>query len=231
MNEMFFVVFFVIWILSAVLAGIVIKQKNYSPHWLWFSLYPGAGFLLCLIFACIPVKKFCTHCGRKINKEYTFCPVCGAPVSDFVSADTKNHIDSSNRKKSAKIAVAVASIVILMIVFLLLLISYSVMSIFKNSDPYKQALLLLKENNQCVQVLGDEVVEYGMFSGSISTSGDASGSANFSFKVRGSKGKGRVYVKSTKENNTWNFTALTFYESGIADSRVNLLTVEQKKVE
>ena len=62
-----------------------------------------------------------------------------------------------------------------------------------------------------------------MIAGSISTSGDSSGKANFSYKIKGKNGISVVYIDAYKENGIWNYNKLNFYKEEKLPEFINLL--------
>lgn len=84
-----------------------------------------------------------------------------------------------------------------------------VVTALKSSDVYKNALKTVQTSPQAIAVLGEPISDGFFPTGSINTTGP-SGNASLSFSVKGSKGKGTVYLEATKHLGKWNFTALVF---------------------
>ena len=97
-----------------------------------------------------------------------------------------------------------------------------VFGVIKSSAPYTESLATVRANSQVQQQLGD-AIEPGFFvTGNIESSG-ASGHADISYSVSGSKGSGTVYAVADKAEDAWTFTklALKLDETG---ERIDLLS-------
>jgi hypothetical protein len=96
------------------------------------------------------------------------------------------------------VAVCAAAIVFAAVIMIV------VMTVMKSTDVYQGAFTMAKADKQAIQVLGEPIEDGFFVSGSIDVS-DGSGSAAFSFPVKGPLGSGKVYVKATKDMGKWNF--------------------------
>jgi uncharacterized membrane protein YhaH (DUF805 family) len=185
-----------IWIVPIPLGIKKAKQKGFSPHWMWFGLFPIYGWLVFLILSLVPKMKRCANCGEK-NKLYAkTCQRCNNAFEESTIIEYK---PETKKRKIILIIGAVVFFIILLFVF--------VGGIFKNSEIYKMALETLNNNTQAQMILNKEITSSGFISGSIETSG-SSGHANLSFSVTGSAGKVKVYVIGTKEFDEWRIVKL-----------------------
>ena len=126
-----------------------------------------------------------------------------------MSTKTKEEIDVLKKNQKKKILVTVIIVVTIFAVFCTTLF-ISVGSAFKNSVPYKHSIELIENNPMTKDYLGNEYKQTGMMSGSISTSGDSSGKATFSYKIKGKNGISIVYIDAYKENGIWNYNKINF---------------------
>jgi len=222
----FLAVFLASWIVPIIIGANIARKKNYSPHWMWFGLYPGVGLVLCIVFACLSPRRVCPKCGKKINSAGSFCQFCG---NQFLPEETKIDDEKHSVRKMSdrkKIIIIVCSVFVVLFAFVLFVFSI-VDSAFSNSMPFKQAIEAVKKDDECVAVLGDNVVRSGSFSGSVSRDNN-SGSADFSFGVKGDKGSGRVYLVSSCELGTWHFSKLYFCKNEKDAKPISLLKAEQE---
>jgi hypothetical protein len=92
-------------------------------------------------------------------------------------------------------------------------IVFIVFGALKSTDIYKTAVVRAKADLRVRAALGDDVHE-GMFvSGNTSVNG-ASGQADLSIPISGSKGKGTIYVVATRSVGEWNYTQLVVKTEG-----------------
>jgi cytochrome oxidase complex assembly protein 1 len=96
---------------------------------------------------------------------------------------------------------------------------FGVMAMFKHSEPYQLAVTRLQGNAEAVAVLGTPITT-GNSSGSISTSG-ASGRAELAIPVEGSKARGTLYLRATKDFGAWKLERIELEVEG-RRSRINL---------
>jgi hypothetical protein len=59
----------------------IAKSKGYSPHWMWFGVYPITGWITWLVLACLPQRHPCSTCGSFLGPRYRVCPYCGNDVA------------------------------------------------------------------------------------------------------------------------------------------------------
>ena len=92
-------------------------------------------------------------------------------------------------------------------------IVFIVFGALKSTDVYKTAVARAKADLRVRATLGDDVHE-GMFvSGNTNVNG-ASGEANLSIPISGSKGKGTIFIVATKSVGEWNYTQLVVKTEG-----------------
>lgn len=56
------------------------KAKGYSPHWMWFGIYPVGGWIAWLILACLARRQQCRNCGGYLASHFRVCPYCSQGV-------------------------------------------------------------------------------------------------------------------------------------------------------
>jgi hypothetical protein len=188
-----------IWIVPIPLGIKKAKQKELSPHWMWFGILPVYGWLVFLILSLVPKTKKCKNCGEK-NKLYA--KTCQRCNNTFEESTVIEYKPETKKRKIIKIISIISSIIIL---FILMFVFIG--GTFKNSEIYKLSLETLNNDAQAQMVLNKEINSSGFISGSISTSG-SSGNANLSFSVTGSTGKVKVYVIGIKEFDKWRIIKL-----------------------
>lgn len=66
-----------IW-LALVVGGIATaRNKNRSPHWMWFGLYPVGALIVFVVLLCLKPLKECPQCLEKSKSHARICPYCG----------------------------------------------------------------------------------------------------------------------------------------------------------
>ena len=211
-----FTILLLIWILPVILGIRTAKKRNRSPHWMWFGIYPIAGWVAFLILRFLPERKVCGSCGKKVDSGARFCPACGDEYKEgTISAEEEPSGKSKIIIKAAVIISIIAAFIAVLYLLLLL--------IFTNSIPYREAFRIVNSNETVISALGDDVKRKGFIQGSISTNGGGTGSAELSFKVEGSKGRGRLYLSSEKKFGTWEFENLYLYGYDSTDQAIDLL--------
>lgn len=218
-----FVVLFnlVLWIAPIVAGVIIAKKKNRNPHWFWLGIIPGFGFWIFIIMLILKPLKTCSYCNKKIPADSNICPYCadkGTPV--------QNSAAKSEKKTIRTVIILVVSL-FAVIAVLASIIFISITSSFKNSEPFRDSLTYLQENEEVSEYLGESYKIKGMISGSISTSGDSTGKASISYKIKGKNGVSRVYLKAEKENGIWDMEKLVFYKTPDSKDSINLLEDEE----
>ena len=217
---LFFIIFTSLWI-GAIIAGVIIaKKKNRSPHWFWFGICPSAGICVFIIMLFLKPLEICGNCQKKIPSGAKVCPYCTRETP--FAAMTKEELDAAKKNQNKKILVTVIIVIAIFIGFISI-IFISVTSSFKNCIPYKHSIELIEDNEEIKNYLGNDFKQIGMFSGSISTRGDSSGKAVFSYKIKGKNGISFVYIDAYKENGIWNYNKLNFYKEKKSSEVIDLL--------
>jgi hypothetical protein len=88
-------------------------------------------------------------------------------------------------------------------------IFFGITSMMQESDAYKGALNKAQHNKFVIEKLGKPIETDGMTSGSINVSGET-GDCDLQIPVKGSKGKGTLFVVATKRGN-WTFEHLSVF--------------------
>ena len=88
-----------------------------------------------------------------------------------------------------------------------------VMSIFRNSEPYEEAMAALQSNPAAVHELGAPVSAGYFVSGSIHGDSHSAG-ANFFIPVSGRNGSGTIHVRATQINDVWKMQELSLHIKG-----------------
>ncbi|OXA85463.1 cytochrome c oxidase assembly factor Coa1 family protein [Flavobacterium hercynium] len=88
-------------------------------------------------------------------------------------------------------------------------IFFGITYMFEESDAYKNALNKVQNNPNAIEKLGKPIETDGMASGNIHTSGEA-GNCDLQIPIKGSKGKGTLFVVATKRGK-WKFEHLSVY--------------------
>jgi len=117
------------------------------------------------------------------------------------------------------------TIIILFFVFLGSVI-FGVSELMTNSDPYKDALAKVKQDDYVIEILGEPIETNGIMQGSLSYENNV-GDANISVPIKGPKGEARVYVVGTKTNDQWEYSEMYVIISE-TDEQIDLLGYEQK---
>lgn len=77
----------------------------------------------------------------------------------------------------------------------------------KSSEPYQVGLKAAQHDPRVLEALGAPVEDGIMPSGSIST-GNGTGSANFSVSLHGARGNGTLYIEAERHAGEWHYTTL-----------------------
>ena len=185
-SALFFTIFLIIWI-GPIIAGVIIaKKKNRSPHWFWLGIWPGVGSWIFIIMLFLKPLQICENCQKKIPSGSKVCPYCTKEIA--LSSKTKEEIEVLKKKQNKKILITVMILIAIIVIFCSSII-ISVSSSFKNCIPYKHSIELIENNAEIKNYLGNDFKQIGMISGSMSTSGDSSGKAIISYKIKGKNGK------------------------------------------
>ncbi len=82
-----------------------------------------------------------------------------------------------------------------------------VTSMFKDSQPYKEAVLKAQNNEIVIDALGEPIETHGMVSGGINYS-DGEGHTNLEIPIKGPKGKALIIVVADKYTEVWEYQTM-----------------------
>lgn len=222
MSGVIFLVIYLLFWLGPIIPGVLIAQKkNRSPHIFWLGIIPGFAFWIFIIMLFLKPLGRCSSCGKKLPAGSKVCPYCAAQVETVQKSEEELKQENKARRKTTLITLAaVTAIIIVLIGAIFCFINAT----FANSEPYKTSIALIQANDETSQYLGGGFKRKGMFSGSINTSADGSGTANFSYKVQGQNGISRVYVDAEKKNGVWTYSEIMFFKILNDAEYIDLLT-------
>ena len=100
-------------------------------------------------------------------------------------------------------------------------ITKQVNTMLMRSDAYQKPMNMAIDNAAVTAALGEDIESDGNVKGNYNLS-DSSGEVDIAIPVKGSNGKGTIYVKGTKEAGLWSFTLVKFGKEG-SDERIDLL--------
>lgn len=90
-----------------------------------------------------------------------------------------------------------------------------VSSLFKNSEPYQEALTKAQTNPLVINAIGEPIEADGIANGSVNyTNGD--GYCNLDIPIKGPNGTAIIYVIAEKHTDTWEYST---YEVQITDTK------------
>jgi hypothetical protein len=118
---------------------------------------------------------------------------------------------------------------VIMLIFSLVFLAGSIFFLFealKNSEPYVMAIDKVQVNREVQNIIGAPIKPGWWMVGNVATEGTG-GKAEFSIPVEGSKKKGTVSVRATKEINKWKLDQLYFLPEG-GGAAVDLLKIPLK---
>lgn len=208
-----------LWVLPIVLGVKAAKRNNRSPHWMWFGIHPFGGWIAFLVLQFATPLKCCSQCGEKVKAHAKVCPYCTTPFGEVQPSLTPKP-DEQNKKWIWIGSIAGAGILGLagFVLFTMSLVESS----FKDSGAYRQAIQKAQADPQVVELLGLPITSGSAVSGSISTSGDASGEADLSIPISGPKGSARLYLSGKLHAGIWTFQTLEV-DPKHGKARINLL--------
>jgi hypothetical protein len=91
----------------------------------------------------------------------------------------------------------------------------TVSAIIKQSEPYKIALEEIRANAEVAEVIGDNITDGFLPTGSINFSGSTGGEADIGFSITGSKGKGTVsFYANRRGGSDWDMRLLVVRPDG-----------------
>jgi|GEM_PF-671234 len=117
------------------------------------------------------------------------------------------------------VPVLATSMTALLAAFVLALLWF-VATMLKNSEPYRHAVSVAREDARVTAVLGSPIEEGLLPIGQLSTGG-GSGAVNLSIRLNGPRGSGRLYLRATQRAGVWRYEALSFVAEG-SHARIEL---------
>ncbi|KZS39841.1 hypothetical protein AWE51_09340 [Aquimarina aggregata] len=120
------------------------------------------------------------------------------------------------------------TIIVLFFVFLGSMI-FGVSKLMTGSDPYKEGLAKVQQDEYVIEILGEPIETNGMMQGEISIKNSV-GIANISVPIKGPKGEAKLYVVGNKRNDQWTYSDMYVIISG-TDEQIDLLGYEQNEDE
>ncbi|MBQ0734012.1 cytochrome c oxidase assembly factor Coa1 family protein [Aquimarina celericrescens] len=115
------------------------------------------------------------------------------------------------------------TIIVLFFVFLGSVI-FGVSELMTGSDPYKEALAKVKQDEYVIEILGEPIETDGIMQGELSFK-NSTGKADISIPIKGPEGKAKVYVVGTKQNDRWEYTEM-YVIIAKTDEQIDLLGYE-----
>ncbi|WP_378186240.1 cytochrome c oxidase assembly factor Coa1 family protein [Aquimarina sp. W85] len=97
----------------------------------------------------------------------------------------------------------------IIVVFFLFLgtIVFGVGKMMTSSDPYETGLKMAREDRYVLKKLGEPIETDGIMQGSLSYKNNK-GDANINLPIKGPKGKARLYIVGTKDDEQWNYSEI-----------------------
>ena len=99
-----------------------------------------------------------------------------------------------------------------------------ILSSFRHSDVYKQAMTMAAENQQVRDQIGEPIEPGWLISGQLNVNG-SSGNADLSIPISGPRGKGNIRAVARKRDGVWTFSWLQVSVTGHSDC-INLLSAQ-----
>lgn len=126
------------------------------------------------------------------------------------------------RNAGWKIPLGLLTLLFLVAVFVVVLMTIIVSS-FRNSDVYQQAMAKVVENQQVRELIGEPIKAAWLISGQMNVAG-STGHANLSIPISGPRGKGLIRAVADKSG-IWRFTYLQVSVDGRAEN-IDLLSIQ-----
>ncbi|MBX3422033.1 MAG: hypothetical protein KF752_10820 [Pirellulaceae bacterium] len=95
------------------------------------------------------------------------------------------------------------------------------MSLYKNSEPYQQAVQLAKNSPQVQQALGENIMPGWSIQGSIHIENN-NGQVDMTIPMSGSRGNGQIRIRGTKSGSDWDYDLIEF-----EDEQGNIIDLNQ----
>jgi hypothetical protein len=65
----------------------IARNKNRSPHWMWFAVHPVGLIVILIVMACLRPLTRCPQCAQKAPAGARMCAYCGwafsSPLPSF----------------------------------------------------------------------------------------------------------------------------------------------------
>jgi hypothetical protein len=98
---------------------------------------------------------------------------------------------------------------------------------FKSSTVYRSSVATARASPEILAMLGSPIDVKWFVSGKISQSTDGGGEARLTMRLKGPRGRGRLWVQAQRRAGTWRFSALQFLPDG-HNPTVDLLSDQPK---
>ena len=165
----------------------------------------------------------CGNCGYNAPEGGAVCPACGQALSRVAEPGKRRDWFSRNAKWAVPVGCLGALLLFALFVGGIFML---VFSMFRNSEPYQQALERARQSPAVQQAVGTPIEPGWLTTGSYNESGP-SGSADFAISIQGPKGKATLYVDARKEAGKWTFRMLRVdTEAGL---QIDLLKQETRE--
>lgn len=116
------------------------------------------------------------------------------------------------------------TVIILFFIFLGSVI-FGVSELMTGSDPYKEALAKVQQDEYVIEILGEPIETDGIMQGELSFKNNT-GKADISIPIKGPDGEARVYLVGTKQNDLWTYTEMYVIISE-TEEQIDLLGYEK----
>jgi hypothetical protein len=194
-----------LWALPIYLGIKAAKKNHRSPHWMWLGVHPFGAWIAFLVLQFAAPQKSCSKCGERVKAHAKLCPYCITPFEELPTAQLPS---PAEKKRKWVMISGVATAGVLGLAGFIMFTMNLVESSFKDSGAYQQAIQKASADARVVELLGSPITGGSMSSGSISTSGDATGEADLSIPISGPKGSARLYASGKLHAGVWSWQTL-----------------------
>jgi len=152
----------------------------------------------------------CANCGYEVPAGTANCPSCGQALTSgqVAGAGAAQPESRGWLQRNLKWALPVGCLGILLLFALFVGgIFTAVMTSFRSSDVYQQALALARANPEVQQALGLPIEPGWMVTGSINVAGSG-GDANLAIPISGPRGAGSIRLQAKKSAGKWEYQQL-----------------------
>lgn len=98
---------------------------------------------------------------------------------------------------------------------------------FKSSAVYRMSVATARASPEVLAKLGSPIDESWFVPGQLSQSTNGGGSAEMTIRLKGPRGRGRLWVQAQRQAGTWRFSALQFLQDGHSPT-IDLLNDQPK---